>query len=317
MRGPVVLFVLSMYAAPAAAVDINIATATTGGAYYPIGNAIAQLWNEKVPGVHASAQATNGTPHNLQLMARKEAEVAIAQTGVVWQALNGVDTYQAQGRQTYFAAMTYLYPNVMQWVVRPEAKIATLADLKGKKLVPGPQNSATEINSREMLALLGLDYRTRKDIKVDYLDYNQAAEQLKNKQADAIMIAGGVPTAAVLDVMTSGEGKLLGLGDDYITKLRNKHPWYFPFTIPAASYRGQPQDVKTVAVANILIVRKDLPDQLVHDLLAAMYSNAKTLAEAHAAMKAFKPEDALKGITGVVDLHPGAKKFFEEQGLLK
>ncbi|HKB77255.1 MAG TPA: TAXI family TRAP transporter solute-binding subunit, partial [Myxococcales bacterium] len=49
-------------AAPARTVDINVATATTGGAYYPIGNAIAQLWNDKVPGVKASAQATNGTP---------------------------------------------------------------------------------------------------------------------------------------------------------------------------------------------------------------------------------------------------------------
>lgn len=317
MRGCTALVLLFLYAAPAAAVDINIATATTGGAYYPIGNAIAQLWSEKVAGVKASAQATNGTPHNIQLMARSEAEVAIAQTGVVWQALNGVDSYQAQGKQTHFQAMTYLYPNVMQWVVRPDAKIATLVDLKGKKLIPGPQNSATEINSREMLAIVGLDYRTRNDIKVDYLDYNQAAEQLKNKQAEAIMIAGGVPTAAVLDVMSTGEGKLLGLGDDYVAKLRAKQPWYFPFTVPAGAYRGQAQDVKTVAVANILIVRKDLPEQLVHDLLAAMYDNAKGLAEAHAAMKAFKPEDALKGITGVVDLHPGAARFFREKGMLK
>jgi TRAP transporter TAXI family solute receptor len=306
-------------AAPAAGfpVNINVATATTGGAYYPIGNALAQLWNEKVPGVKASAQATNGTPHNLQLMAKKDAEVAIAQTGVVFQAVNGVGPYQEQGKQTFFGAMTHLYPNVMHWVVRPEVQVKSLADLKGKRLIPGPQNSATELNSREMLEILGLDYRTKGDLKADYLDYNQAAEQLKNKQADAIQIAGGVPTAAVIDVMTTGEGRLVSLPDDYVQKLIAKCPWYFPFVIPANTYRNQPQDVKTVAVANILVIRNDLPETLVHDLLAAMYDNASTLSSAHAAMKAFKLEDGEKGIQGVVPLHPGAVRFFKERGIQK
>lgn len=305
---------------PAAApqiVNINVATATTGGAYYPIGNAIAQLWNEKVPGVKASAQATNGTPHNIQLLAKKDAEAAIGQSGVVYQAVNGVGAYKDQGKQTFFSAMTHLYPNVMQWVVRRELPAKSLAELKGRRIVPGPQNSATELNSREMLDVVGLDYRTKGDLKADYLDYSQAAEQLKNKQTEVIMIAGGVPTAAVLDVMTTGEGKLLSLPDDYIPKLTAKYPWYFPITIPAGSYRGQEADVRTVAVANMLIVRNDLPEGLVHDLVRTMYDNAGSLAQSHAAMKAFQLEDGLKGISGIVDLHPGAAKFFRSKGLVK
>jgi len=298
-----------------AVVSLNVATATTGGAYYPIGNAIAQLWNDKVANVKASAQATNGTPHNIQLLARGEAEVAIGQSGVVYQAVNGVDAYKDQGKQTHFKAMTQLYPNVMHWVLRKESTARTLSDLKGKKFVPGPQNSATELNSREMLSLLGLDYRTRADLSADYMDYNQAVEQLKNRHAEAVMIAGGVPTAAVLDVMTSGEGKLLSLPDDYVQQLTAKYPWYSPFTIPAGSYKGQDREVKTVAVTNILIVRNDLSQDLVHDLVKAMYDDAARLASAHAAMKAFKIEDGLKGITGVVELHPGAARFFREKGI--
>ena len=312
MRALVVCLVAVGSARP---VDINVGTATTGGAYYPIGNAIAQLWNDKVPGVKASAQATNGTPHNIQLLARREAEVAIAQSGVVYQAVNGVDAYKDQGKQTHFKAMTQLYPNVMHWIVRKESRVQSLPDLKGKKFVPGPQNSATELNSREMLAVLGLDYRTRDDLKADYMDYNQAADQLKNKHAEAIMIAGGVPTAAVLDVMTSGEGRLLSLSDSYVKELTAKYPWYSPFTIPANSYKGQDREVKTVVVTNILIVRNDLPDDLVYDLVKAMYDDAPRLAAAHAAMKAFKLEDGLKGITGVVELHPGAARFFKIKGM--
>ena len=303
--------------APRGTVNINVATATTGGAYYPIGNAIAQVWNDKVPGVKASAQATNGTPHNIQLMAKGDAEVAIAQTGVVYQAVNGVETYKDQGKQTHFKAMTQLYPNIMHWVVRKDSAVQALADLKGKKLVPGAQNSATELNSREMLGVLGFDYRTRSDVKADYMDYNQAVEQLKNKHADAVMIAGGVPTAAVLDVMTSGEGRLLSLPDAYVKELAAKYPWYSAFTIPANSYKGQDREVKTVAVTNILIVRNDLGDDLVHDLVKAMYDDSARLASAHAAMKAFKLEDGLKGISDVVGLHPGAARYFKEKGIAR
>lgn len=297
--------------------NINVATATTGGAYYPIGNAIANLWNEKVSGVKASAQATNGTPHNIQLLGKGDAEVGFAQSGVVYQAVNGTDAYAEQGKQTHFAGMTHLYPNVMHWVIRNDSDIKTLADLKGRKLVPGPQNSATELNSREMLAMVNLDYRERSDLKADYLDYNQAAEQLKNRQTDAIMIAGGVPTAAVLDVMTSGEGKLLSLPDDYIKGLTEKYPWYFAYTIPGGTYKGQETDIKTVAVANMLIVKKDLSEELVYNLVKSMYDNQAALAEAHSAMKAFQLADGLKGIDGVVEIHPGAAKFFKEAGVMK
>lgn len=304
--------------APTQPVPMNVATATTGGAYYPIGNAIAKLWNDKIPTwVKASAQATNGTPHNIQLLGKKDAEVGFAQSGVVFQAVNGSDAYKDQGKQTHFKGMTHLYPNVMHWVVRKDSNIKGLADLKGKKIVPGAQNSATELNSREMLAILNMDYRTKGDLKADYLDYNQAADQLKNRQTDGIMIAGGVPTAAVLDVMTAGEGKLLSLPADYIKELTTKYPWYFPITIPKGAYKGQDEDIKTVAVANMLIARNDLSEDVVYQLVKAMYDNITELQAAHGAMKAFKLEDALKGITGVVDLHPGAAKFYKEKGILK
>jgi len=77
------------------------------------------------------------------------------------------------------------------------------------------------------------------------MDYNQAVDQLKNKHAEATLLAGGVPTAAVIDIMTSGEGRLLSLPDDYIKQLVAKYPWYSPFTIPAGSYPKQERAVKT------------------------------------------------------------------------
>lgn len=297
--------------------NINIATATTAGVYYPLGNAMAQLWNDKVKDVKASAQATAGTPENIKLMGRKEAEVAFAQNGIVYYAVTGTGTFQQQGKQTSIRAMTHLYPNLMQLVVRKDANVNTLADLKGKRFVPGATGSATEVNSREILSVANLDYREKKDLTADYLDYGQAAEAVKNKQAAGANIAGGLPTAAVIDMFTTGEVKLLSLGDAEISALTKKYPWYFKVTIPKGTYKGQDQDVQTVAVANILIVRDDLSEDLVYNLTKALYDNRDTLVNAHKAATDFKLEDGLKGITGVVDLHPGAARFFKEKGILK
>lgn len=298
-------------------VYINIATATTAGVYYPLGNAMAQLWNDTVKGVKASAQATAGTPENIKLMGRKEAEVAFAQNGIVHYAVTGTGTFQQQGKQTFVKAMTHLYPNIMHIVVRKNAGIDSLADLKGKRFVPGQTGSATEVNSREILSVVNLDYRERKDLIVDYLDYGQAAEAVKNRQAAGANIAGGLPTAAVIDMFTSGDVKLLSLSDAEINALIKKYPWYFKFTIPKGTYKGQDQDVQTVAVANVLIVREDLPEDLVYNLVKALYDHRDVLINAHKAAEDFKLEDGLKGITGVVDLHPGAARFFKEKGVLK
>lgn len=303
--------------APAKPVLINVATATTGGVYYPLGNAFATMWNEKVPGVKASAQSTAGTPENIKLLGRKEAEVAFAQNGVVYYATSGTGSYEEQGKQTFLRGITHLYPNVMHITVRKDSGIKSLADFKGKRFVPGANQSATELNSREILGTAGLDYRDRNDLRVDYLDYAQAADAVKNEQADGNLIAGGIPTSSVIDMFTSGDVELLNLSDAEIEAITTKYPWYYKFTIPAGTYKGQDTDVNTVAVANILITREDLPEDVVYNLTKALYENREQLIQAHAATEDMKLEDALKGVTEVVELHPGAKKFYVEQGLLK
>ncbi|HYF92342.1 MAG TPA: TAXI family TRAP transporter solute-binding subunit [Symbiobacteriaceae bacterium] len=304
-------------AKPAQVQNINVATATTAGVYYPLGNAFAMLWNEKVPGVKASAQATAGTVENVKLMGRKEAEVAFAQNGVIYYAVSGTESFAAQGKQSFLRGMTHLYPNVMQIAVRKDANIKSLADLKGKKFVPGANGSATELNSREILGVAGIDYRERKDIAVDYLDYGQAAEAIKNRQAHGNLIAGGLPTAAVIDMFTSGDVELLNLSENEVAAITKKYPWYFKVVIPKGTYKGQEADVVTVAVANILVTREDLPEELIYNLTKSLYDNHDSLVKSHSAAADMKLEDGLKGITGVLELHPGAAKFFKEKGVLK
>lgn len=290
---------------------VNIATATTGGVYYPLGNAMAKLWQDKL-GVKGSAQTTAGTAQNVNLMEKKEAEVAFAQNGVITQAMRGEGPFKDHAQKD-LRSITYLYPNIMHFIVRKDSGINSIKDLQGKKVVPGSVGSATEINTMEIMSVFGLDYKDKKNVKADFVGYNEAADLMKNKQTDMAMIAGSTPTSSILDMATSFDMKILDIEPDMIKKITEKYPWYFPVTIPKNSYKGQTEDVHTVAVANILVVRKDLSDELVYQLTKTLYENTDTLVAAHDAAKYMKLENALDGLTA--PLHPGAEKFYKEKGL--
>jgi TRAP transporter TAXI family solute receptor len=294
--------------------NINIATATTGGVYYPLGNAMAQLFNQKIPGVKVSAGATAGTPQNILLMQKKEAEVAFAQNGVAYYAYNGVEMFKDKPTK-FLRGITNLYPNVMHIVVAADSKINSIKDFSGKKFVVGAIGSATEINSREILSLYGLDYKDKKNVKGEYLGYSEAAEALKDGRVDGILIAGGLPTSAVLDAASSMKIRILSLEPDMIAKLKQTMPWYYEITIPKGTYIGQTEDAKTVAVANLLICREDLSNELVYNMTKTLHDNQKDLVAAHSAAKDMKLADALKGMT--VPMHPGAEKYYKEKGIMK
>ena len=301
-------------AAPAKIQNINIATATTGGVYYPLGNAMAQLFNQKITGIKASAGATAGTPQNVLLMQKKEAEVAFAQNGVAYYAYNGMEMFKDKPTK-FLRGITYLYPNVMHIVVAASSNIKSIKDFEGKKFVPGAIGSATEINSKEILGLYGLDYKDKKNVKGEYLGYSEAAEALKDGRVDGILIAGGLPTSAVLDAASSLKIRILSLEPDMIAKLKQTMPWYYEITIPKGTYIGQTEDVHTVAVANLLICREDLSNDLVYNMTKTLHDNQKDLVAAHSAAKDMKLQDALKGMT--VPLHPGAEKYYKEKGIVK
>lgn len=305
--------------AEAAPYRVNIATATTGGAYYPIGNAMAQIWSKNLSGkVRASAQATAGTPQNIELMMNNEVQIGIGQNGVCYYAYYATETYEGKPGFPYKKerGMFTLYPNVMQWVVRKGSGIKTVADLKGKRIVPGQVASATEINSREMLSAYGLNYLKDKgevNVQAEYLGYNETGDQIKNAQLDATHIAGGVPTAVIIDMLSSEAAELISMEEDKIKDICERYPWYFPYTIPAGSYPKQTEDIHTIALSNILFTDADQPDELIYMLTKATYEFHDDLVLAHRATEFTVEENAFKGMT--IPLHPGSIKYFEEKGI--
>ncbi|HPP36959.1 MAG TPA: TAXI family TRAP transporter solute-binding subunit [Thermosynergistes sp.] len=293
---------------------VQITGATSGGTYFLLANAIAQLLNHEMPNVRASAQSTAGSPVELRLIHNKEADFGVVQAGVAYDAFNGLGSFEGKPL-TNFRSVTYLYPNVMQVPVRKDANIKSFADFKGKRFCVGAVGSATELNSRHMAQVYGMDYQERKDFIPEYTSEAQSVELLKNRQAVGANMIAAQGSSTMMDLMSTGEFEILEFPPDVVKKLQEISPPYFPYTIPANTYPNQPEPVQTFAVANWFVCRADLEEDFVYQVVKLIYENVDYLVKIHKVAENIKPENALNGQT--VELHPGAAKYFKEIGVLK
>ena len=301
----------SVAAAPQSSIAIQICGATSGGTYFLLANAIAQMLNTNAGDwFKASAQSTGGTPANIRLMEDGETDFAFGQSGVAQQAMEGVGSFDK--KYTNFASVTYVYPNVMQIAVRKDAKITSFADFKGKTFCAGASGSATELNTRDMYAAAGIKYE---DSTIEYTSETQSADLIKNRQAQGANLIAALGAAAMTDLMSSGDCEIYSFSDEEIKAICALNPAYFEFTVPAGTYPNQDKDIKTFAVANYIFCRADLSEDLVYQFTKAIYENVDTLKAAHKAAGDITPENCVNGLT--VALHPGAEKYYKEIGALK
>lgn len=290
---------------------VSILTGGTGGVYYPVGVALATLYSKNMKDVQATAQATKGSVENLQRLGKNDAEVAITLGDSLSFAWNGNEEVGFAKPVKNLRGMAVLYSNVIQIVASKESGIKSLSDLKGKRMSVGAPRSGTELNTRAVLAAAGIDY---KDLgKVEYLDFNQSVELIKNRQLDVTLQSVGLGNAALRDLANSVDIVVVPVSAAEAAKIPDKA--YSPVTIPANTYKGQTEDVPTVGVANILVTTEKMSTDAVYQMTKLMFENLDTLAAAHTAAKGIKLETALNGMP--IPLHPGAEKFYKEKGVLK
>ncbi|TFZ39471.1 TAXI family TRAP transporter solute-binding subunit [Soehngenia longivitae] len=290
---------------------ISIATGGTGGTYYPLGGAIAKIFNENVEGVTANAQSTGASVENINLLSQGEAEVGFVQNDVTYYAWTGTETFQDKEKVTNIRGMAMLYPEVIQIIATKDSGIKSVEDLKGKKVAVGAPGSGTEVNARQILAEYGITYD---DLgKADYLSFNEASDQLKNEQIDAAFVTAAIPTSAVTEVTQTADIVLVSLDKDKIESLKEKYPFYTEVTIPKDSYRNQTEDVVAAAVMAMLIVPEDLDEDLVYNMTKSIFENRQVIIDTHDKGNDIKLETALEGMP--IDLHPGAEKYYVEQGI--
>ncbi|MGY5449979.1 TAXI family TRAP transporter solute-binding subunit [Agarivorans sp. MS3-6] len=297
-----------------------LATASTGGTYYPVGVALATLTKVKIQPKHkVSVSAINsaGSGENIKLLRDKEAQFAILQGLYGSYAVNGTGPLEKEGKQAHLRSITMLWQNVEQFVVKKEyAKNGDLSDLlalTGEKLALGKKNSGTIGSNRFLLGNLGVDID--KQMELFSAGYGPSAEALQNGQVAGINTPAGAPTGAVTKLFAAAAKDVapLDVTDQQIEQANGGLGLWTRYVIPAGTYPKQDNDWNTMAQPNFLAVHADVDEEFVYLLTKTIYENLGFLQAIHKATNAMALEKALAGLPA--PLHPGAARYYREAGL--
>lgn len=313
----------SLVSMPAQAADARnyiLATASTGGTYYPVGVAIATLTKVKLQPkqkIGMSAINSAGSGENVRLLREGEAQFAILQGLFGYYAATGTGPVKADGPQTNLRSVSMLWQNVEQFVVSAEAaKTGTVSDLialKGQAMALGKKNSGTIGSNAALLSGLGVDIN--KDYELIHGGYGPSADAVQNGKAAGMGTPAGVPTGAVtkLFAAASGKVKLLSFTEEEAKKADDGKGLWTSYTIPAGTYPGQDADVQTIAQPNFLATSADVDEDAVYMITKTVYENLPFLNAIHPATKAMAIEKAIAGLP--LPLHPGAARYYKEVGI--
>ena len=290
----------------------SIGTGGTGGVYYPLGGAMANVLTKYLPGVQATAEVTGGSVDNLKLIGTGQSEIGFTMADAALDALKGQDKFKSG--KVPLQSLLVLYPNRMHVVTVEGTGIDKIADLKGKRISTGSPGSATEVMAFRVMEAAGLD--KDKDVKRERLSVAESVNAIKDRKIDAFFWVGGIPTAAVTDLAaTPGVTmKLLDHGD-LAEKMNAKYgKLYSAGVIKAGAYPGQTKDNQIVDVWNILVTGERMSDDVAYSIVKTLIEKKDELVAVHKEAEAFSLENQVQE-RSPIPFHPGALKYFQEKGV--
>ena len=301
---------LVLTAAVSAMADGNLTFTTggTAGTYFAYGTVLATYISNNSD-LSVTAVAGTGSADNIDALDIGDAQLGFVQNDVANYAYNGIRFERYEGKPvTTFSAVAALYTETVQLVTcNPDIK--SVDDLKGKNVSIGSSGSGVYFNAMDFLAAYGL---SEADINPQYLSFGDSAEALKDGKIDAAFVVAGAPTPAVTDLATSKGMYLVSLDDEHVGILQGISPVYTRSIIPAGTYAGQDADVVTVGVKATIIAGEDVTDEQAYTIVKTMFEGKDAITEAHA--KGADLDLAYAAECGL-PYHPGAAKYFEEQGI--
>ncbi len=298
----------------------TLATASKGGTYYPVGEALATLTKVKLQptkNMSLSAIVTAGSKENIKLLAENKAQFAILQGLYGYYAWNGVGPIATEGPQKEIRSITMLWKNVEQFIVLKEraktGNIADMAELKGAKVSLGKKGSGTIGSNTIILNNLNIDINSIYDLV--YAGYGESINALGDGKIQSMSTPSGVPAMAVTYAYRSMGDKItmLSFNPEQAKQADGGLGLWTPYRIPAGSYPGLKEDVMTIAQPNFLAVRADMDDDSVYNITKLIFENLRFLQNIHKATLEMSAERALDGLP--IPLHPGAAKYFKEIGI--
>jgi TRAP transporter TAXI family solute receptor len=290
---------------------MSIGTGGTGGVYYPLGGAVANVLSKSLPNVQATAEVTGGSIDNLKLIASGQSEMAFTMADAALDAMQGQDKFKSK---VPLQALLVVYPNRMHVVTVEGAGIEKMADLKGKRVSTGSPGGATEVMAFRVIEAAGLD--KDKDMKRERLGVAESVNAIKDRKIDAFFWVGGIPTAAVTDLAaTPGmKMKLIDHGET-VEKMNAKYgKLYTVSKIKAGSYPGHDKDNSIAEVWNLIVTGDKMSNDDAYAIVKTLVEKKADIVAVHKEAESFSLDNQVQD-RSPIPFHPGALKYFKEKGV--
>ena len=296
------------FALPAAAQQVTLMTGPQGGSWVPLGGALKNMWEQAVPGLQIQQTPGAGIA-NVRGIDEGKAHIGFANSSTTVDGLEGRAPYPK--KVTKVCQVANLYPQYFQVAALADAKINSIADLKGKTLVTQPKGNTAETVTDMVLKINGLNYQSP---KVQFQSsYTDAVAMLKDGHAQVMTLGTTAPASAVMDLASARDVKLVPVDDKTMAGLQKENPGYQKLTIKAGTYPKQDKDVQVIGYATHIVASCELPADRVYAMTKAMADNVASMAATNKAMEKLTPKDMAEDIG--VPFHPGAAKFYKEKNI--
>jgi TRAP transporter TAXI family solute receptor len=300
-------------------VSFQIATGSTEGVYFPVGQAMAGLISHPLgvgrcdtatvcgpAGLILSARTSEGTTDNLRSVDRGLVDSGFADGDAIAAAVKGVGAFRRPVR--HLRVIAALFPEEAHLVVAAKSDIQSVADLRGKRVFMGPANGTGLARARAILSA----YRVRAR---EIVSSDPADQLLKEGKVDAYFAVAGVPLESIKTLLTQHIARLVPIDGEGRERLIQTVPQLFPATIEAGAYPGTGA-VETVSTRAYWVTRDSEPDPLIYGMVRALFNpaNREALTASHPSAREIGLDSA--ATNPPAPLHPGAARFYREKGKL-
>jgi uncharacterized protein len=307
------------FAAGAFAQDSQFITIGTGGVtgvYYPTGGAICRLVNagRSEHGIRCSVESTGGSVYNVNTMRQGELDFGVVQSDIQYNALKGVGgEFEGQGPFDDLRAVFALHPEPFTLVARADAGIGSFDDLKGKRVNVSDPGSGSRATFGVLMEAKGWamdDFALASELKSA-----EQSQALADNKVDAIAFIVGHPNGSIQEATTTTDAKLISVSGPEVDALVEANPYYTKTVIPGGMYAGNPEDTETFGVGATFVTTADMPEEVVYELVKAVFENFEDFKKLHPAFASLDKEEMTRaGLSA--PLHPGAERYYKEAGLM-
>lgn len=290
---------------------ISLGTATPGGGFPLFGNTFAQVMNDADPALSIEPRNTKGSYENIPLLESGQLDIALVAGEPSYEAFKGI------GRPaTRLKILTAMYSSPGMFVVRADSPYRTIRDLVGKPVAFGAKGSGLPVMSRFVLDGLGL--KQDEDFQSVYLDHaGDGPAMVLDGRVAALWGAGiGWPGFTTL-AGSPGGARFIAPNADEITRIRARHAFLKPMTIPAGSYPNQSAPVESLGSWSFVLARADLGDDVAYRLARTLHGAESALCRKLAQACETTAANTVAAAPNVELIHPGVMKYFREIGVVK